>query len=597
LIYAITPEELETALQGHLDIAHGRRMKAKSSATALLLVLLLAATAPLATPFTQPGHQIAHDREVPYMRVSALQRALAQLQLPPRWFPEFDGGYGSPYPSFYAMAFYYPAALFNSLGLSLGAAVELTAYLALLASGVAMFVFVNKLWNGTAGLLAAVLYMYAPYHLMDAYVRGAYSELAAFVWFPLLGLGLLRICQGQGRRRTVLGGMCVAGLILSHNLMAMVFIPSALAVAFAAIAASSGAAKQCFTRFRELASAAGVGLLISAFFWLPIAWESRYVRLDYFLQFDFRGDFVGIRDLLGTRGEPAFTTEAGILLLVLSGVSVVLAFLTPTMRNRRIWQAALVVAGLGSLFLTTRFSVWAWTAVPVLEYVQFPWRFLAPAAFYLSASAGSLAGLLKRREIAWAASLAGSALAIGLYSPLAHLSSTKPIESLSSYPVCQEVWGTQDYRPIWSQAPFWRSTTPPEATGSAPVLEPCPAEEVRTLSGSDVRLNALDRSGSHWEFEYSAAGQATLAVPQFYYPGWSARIDGKPSQVTYDTPSGMLSIPVPGGNHKVELDFRETPVRRLANALSIMGVGLAIALLARRGSPPKRPAAAPGRRS
>jgi len=91
-------------------------------------VLVLLASIPLAKPYLSPGHQIGHDREVPYLRVYGLKNALEEPQIPSRWFPDFDGGYGSPYPSFYAMAFYYAAAILNMLGIIIGAAVELMAY-------------------------------------------------------------------------------------------------------------------------------------------------------------------------------------------------------------------------------------------------------------------------------------------------------------------------------------------------------------------------------------------------------------------------------------------------------------------------------------
>ena len=117
-----------------------------------------------------------------------IRDAFGEGQFPPRWFSEFDGGYGSPYPSFYGMLFYQVAALLDSCCVTLGQSVELTAFLTMAVSGLAMFVLARRLWGTPSGLLSAGLYVYAPYHLVDAFVRGAYSELAAFVWFPLIVL-------------------------------------------------------------------------------------------------------------------------------------------------------------------------------------------------------------------------------------------------------------------------------------------------------------------------------------------------------------------------------------------------------------------------
>jgi len=143
------------------------------------LVLLAVMLVPIALPYVQEGFQLGHDRHVPYLRVLALEDALASGQFPPRWFAQFDGGYGSPYPSFYGMLFYYLAAIFHVVGLSLGSAVELTAFLTMAGSGLAMFLLVGHLWGPAAGLLSAALYVYAPYLLVDAFVRGAYRELTS----------------------------------------------------------------------------------------------------------------------------------------------------------------------------------------------------------------------------------------------------------------------------------------------------------------------------------------------------------------------------------------------------------------------------------
>lgn len=137
--------------------------------TAAAPLVLAALLVPVARPYWQEGYQLGHDRHVPYLRVLALEQAMASGQIPPRRFPQFDGGYGSPYPSFYGMLFYYLAAMFHIVGLSLGSAVELTAFLTMAGSGLAMFLLVRHLWGPAAGLLSAALYVYAPYQLARAF--------------------------------------------------------------------------------------------------------------------------------------------------------------------------------------------------------------------------------------------------------------------------------------------------------------------------------------------------------------------------------------------------------------------------------------------
>ena len=66
--------------------------------------------------------------------------------------------------------------------------------------------------------LGACLYMAAPYHLGDFYVRAALAEFAGFVWLPLIALAL----EAQPKRWAApLLALAFAGLLVSHLPMAV----------------------------------------------------------------------------------------------------------------------------------------------------------------------------------------------------------------------------------------------------------------------------------------------------------------------------------------------------------------------------------------
>jgi hypothetical protein len=66
----------------------------------------------------------------------------------------------------------------------------------------------------------------------------------------------------------------------------------------------------------------------------------------------------------------------------------------------------------------------------------------------------------------------------------------------------------------------------------------------------------------------SASGDAWLVLSDTYYPGWTASIDGQPANVLRGDVLFRV-VPVPGGEHDVELRFEPLSVK----------VGLAISLL------------------
>ena len=137
-------------------------------------------------------------------------------------------------------------------------------------------------------MLAAVVYTYAPYHLADAYLRGAVPEYAAFIFPPLILWAYSAAFRRDNPWPPLLWGtLAWAGLVLTHNLTALMMAPVA-AAQLLVLAAVTG-------RWRRLAGAAGSLLLaiaITAVYWLPVLAESGSVGL-------------GLGPSRGLRGSPA----------------------------------------------------------------------------------------------------------------------------------------------------------------------------------------------------------------------------------------------------------------------------------------------------
>src|SRR5690606_14177160 len=93
----------------------------------------------------------------------------------------------------------------------------------------------------------------------------------------------------------------------------------------------------------------------------------------------------------------------------------------------------------------------------------------------------------------------------------------------------------------------------------------------------------------------SSAEPFPLRLFQFAIPGWEARVNGEPVATEVGRPEGFLVIPVPAGEHVVEVALRATPPQRaawLVSALAALVAG-AVALWLHRRRPAAQPAAAP----
>jgi len=136
------------------------------------VIVLLAGLA--AIPLRLPGIANSDDILPTIYRVFSLNASWQAGVFYPRLSSELAYAYGVPLFQFYPPLASYVAELFHVIGLGFINAIKVTYFLGLLCAGLGMYACVVRLYGSRAGaLLAAVAYMYAPYHLVDIYARGA----------------------------------------------------------------------------------------------------------------------------------------------------------------------------------------------------------------------------------------------------------------------------------------------------------------------------------------------------------------------------------------------------------------------------------------
>jgi hypothetical protein len=149
--------------------------------------------------------------------VSQIASEMARGVLYPRWLPQSFEGLGAPTFYFYPPLAYLLAgalALFLDVGRAIGAA----ALLLLFASGLTMYLWLRGKASETVAIAGALLYLAAPYHLTDFYVRSALAEFGALAWLPLIALAIER---QPARWAGPLLAVSYAGLVVTHLPMAL----------------------------------------------------------------------------------------------------------------------------------------------------------------------------------------------------------------------------------------------------------------------------------------------------------------------------------------------------------------------------------------
>jgi hypothetical protein len=542
-------------------------------------------------------------------RLHQLSANLRAGVFPVRWMPDAAYGLGYPFFNHYSALPFYLASALDLLGLDPLTALKLTQTLGFLFAALAMYGWTNRIWRvRSAALLASVAYTVAPFHLVNAYVRGdSLSEFYAFVWYPLILWALDRLFERRSARAVVMLALSYAGLVMTHNLSAFIFSPFVLLYLLLLLWRTP------FRSWRLLGQGiAGLvlGMLLSAWVWLPALLETRYVQPEtlttgYFnysnqfrtgnlvqtgLQFDY--DIAPTVDgptpfaMGGPQAVFAFLGSLALLWLVFSAHRPAPMpdegqKLADEPRAAEAWSSNLfLVIGLVlSTLMITPLSRPLWDHLPLLEMVQFPWRFLSVQALFAAAAIGALA-LPLRGWRAW-----GVSGVIGVLLVASTLSSLRP-ERLLIGP--EDVTSTrlQEYELFtgnigttirWEWLP--EAVVPRPFTFDTVVAPDAPAQPI-PLAGTLLRATETERhpTGQTWRVQTGDAG-ATLALPVYYWPGWTGTVDGESAPVHAVEGAGYLALDVPRGEHILHLTLGRTPLRVAAEALSLIALVLVVAVI------------------
>lgn len=568
-------------------------------------VLALPAAAPLFGPGLIGAHRYG-DSPFLIVRTLAVLDALRRGTVFPRWSPELAYGLGYPLFDFYGSLAFYGTALLALAGMPTIAAIKAVQLGGFVFGAVAMFALARRHLGEPAGLVAAAAYAYAPYHLVNVYARG--DSLGEFTALALLPAVLLAVeAAAEGKLGGALAfGVLAAGLVLAHNLSALLALPLLALWTLWTLARRWTSDRQDVARGTLALALGGVlALGLSAFYWLPALADRRYVHFEHNTTgyFDFHNHFLDVTRLvqaspvydyaLSGSSDGALPFQLGLVQALAAALGVILAALLA----RRVSVVAALAAstGLGYAALATPLARPIWELLPPLQIAQFPWRALGPASLGLALMAGMPLTLLRgRTATAYASAVVGLVVMGGslganpgrwrIAAEELNAGGSQRYEYLTS-----SIGSTVRYEYLPNQARErpWTSSY---------VLFPGD-DAVRLLPGQPAEVRTATRRGMGFVVDVRVAQAGPVVFEHYYFPGWRAMVDGEPAAVWPSEPEGYLTVGLPGGDHRVELAFGETRLRTYADVVSIASAALllfTVATWARRRSPgPESPERGP----
>jgi hypothetical protein len=588
------------------------------------LLLLLALTLFALTPLLSPDYfYSAHDGRHSVFFVAMFGEAIRDGALWPVWAMHHNQGYG--YPTFLIQAplAFFVAEGFALLGFNVTAAVKGAWAVAFLLSAWGMYGLVRR-WVLTwphrgasfvvaaedgrrasqAGLVAGLLYVYAPYHLLDIYVRAALAETMLIGWLPWVFWAFDRLIAGALRpgwqARLAVAALAYALLIFTHvfAIMAvtpllMVFILFRLWVQWRHDGALAGRRWMAMAGQSAVAAAAGaVGVLLAAIFVLPLLAEGPLLSQEdwvrdtyaYSRHFVHWGQFFSPFWGFGYSDDPAGANDGmgfqlGVMLTILA-VSALYLLVVRMWRTHSL-PIFLLAATAALLYLMTPDAGWLWRSVALLEVLQFPWRLLTLVIFVLSALSGlTMWPLLDSAQRQSTVRLDEAGFLVIATAVL--LASAPYIRPASLEAV--EPW-REDGRAVFQferQHPDMlgyttlvqeRFTESPLTAQYAAAFEqdapfdPDQLARLGILAGEGVVTDNYSR-GHHFGGAVTMQSPGVVQIRLFAFPGWRVRLNGELVDYRVSPPHGVMEIDVPAGEHRIDVAMGGTPIRTAGAVIS-----------------------------
>ncbi|HVN31687.1 MAG TPA: hypothetical protein VMT45_06840 [Thermoanaerobaculaceae bacterium] len=460
----------------------------------------------------------------------------------PRWYPDLNGGLGSPEPRPRPLL---PLVLHAAFALGLDDAVSAISLATLLIPPVAGLVMLAAARRRGAPLKAAavagLVWTVAPYLMVSLHERAALQEAWACALLPWVFVTLLPPRPGSAREAVASG--CAFALLLATQLL-FAFMAGLVIVAAHVVSRTR--------QPRRAGAAVGLGLGLAAVSWVPNVVSLGRVQGERFASgwFDWRGRFL----FLGGDPDPVLARHMLAVFLAASAAALLIIV------TRQAEAGSLALGGLAVLMLATPLAYWIYAYVPGFALLQFPWRWLAPASCLVTLALAAV-------RLRWVRLVGAALFVLPILIPFA-------------------------WRWRLPPGPALRPSDPPSRAAQAatrfgvpPILPSFPATlphgvdlaaALRRATEARATLPTPEPAGPRlWVWRLDGKTPAPAVVPLLADDGWAAEIDGEPAP--WRPRDGLVEVVVPVGPHTLRLAQEPLPedlVGIAVTAATALGLGL-----------------------
>jgi len=532
------------------------------------IILLLMLTFLAVKPLIHQGLPPTHDGEYHIIRFYEFDKALRDGDWYPRWAYDLNNGYGIPLFNYVYPLPNYVASLLYTFGIGFIDGFKMSLLLATVV-GVLFFYFWTKLFfDKIAAVTAAIFYAFSPYRFVDIYVRGSVGEVWALAFFPAFLWAVTLLMQKRKIPYVVLAAIFFALTIFSHNIVGLMFAVFGFIYTMFLFFICTPTKKMLLASLSVFI----LGVCLSAIFWLPALGETSFVKNLQLYNVD--DHFPEIYQLLIPSWGTGFSgKDLGNQMSFQIGTANLLAVCAAFFLFLRSWKARdknknvlifFVMSLITVVCLMLNITRPIWHFVPLLNYFQFPWRFLSLVILICSFIAGAVISMINGKKRKVSVSIIFIFLAVTL-----SLSYTQPAyyhQRSDAHYLTREnfIHGTNSQGDMFNT--IWIAQKPPLKKSKVEIVQ---GKGIVVVHNSKTSLLT---------FSVMSDEVSQIVVNTAYFPGWEVYIDGEKILVQ-KTRIGSITFPVSKGEHSVVVHFNDTMIRRVGVGISFFGLVVCLGML------------------
>ncbi|CAN5140662.1 hypothetical protein BH09PAT2_BH09PAT2_09070 [soil metagenome] len=519
--------------------------------------------------FIHSGQPVTFDGPTHISNIAQMYGAMRDGEFPARWGGGF-ARYGLPIPVIAQQFTSYIGAFITFATHDVTLSYNLVIFLGAFVSTLAMYFFLRIYVSPFSALAGAYLFHFAPYRIMNVYIRGALPEFFSSTFIILILIALYIAIEKKKFIGFILLAVSVALLLLTHPFMfivgAFLYVPYGLYLL----------RNQKWPEIKKISilSICGIGLgfAIAAYFIVPLFIEIRYFYYGTTFSHFLPGHFLPLRNFIiekwfyfyqGDIFPRGHVHIGGVVEGIILLISVVVAIGIYRKKKKIELLHVFALVGIIVIIFTQDITEPIYRIVVPLGNIQHPWRMMTAYVFVPPILFALLLDKIKKQNPYILATLA-VIISVSLFR-FPELYGKNYVEH------SQESYFNTDYNlhgivmdTVWMGD---------ERT------YPYQKQKIKVIAGDGTISDLVVQNASR-RYTIDAKTDVRIVDYTFYFPGWETKIDGNKSVIQFQDPNyrGVITYDVPQGKHTIIEKFGETKIRMIGNILTILSTIMLICI-------------------